>query len=111
MSPPRLEFSRRAIRWFLSAALLALAPKCLLCVAPYAGLGVALGLGGPELCGASADSPGAWASSLAWLGLASGFSAIGMHVAICRLKPRANGGLETPRICNSRAATTVIFPS
>ncbi|HEY0864628.1 MAG TPA: hypothetical protein VGD97_11030 [Lacunisphaera sp.] len=38
--------------WLLPAALLAVAPKCLLCVLAYAGLGAALGLGGPELCGA-----------------------------------------------------------
>lgn len=54
--PSRLvEFLRRARarpgRWLLSAAGLALAPKCLLCLAGYAGLGTALGLAGPELCG------------------------------------------------------------
>ncbi|MBI3884126.1 MAG: hypothetical protein HY302_00085 [Opitutae bacterium] len=38
----------------MPAALLALTPKCVLCVAAYVGLGAALGLGGPELCGGSA---------------------------------------------------------
>jgi hypothetical protein len=58
--------------WLLPAALLTLTPKCLLCIAAYAGLGAGLGLGGPEICGASAGSPGSWASSLAWLGAALG---------------------------------------
>jgi hypothetical protein len=39
--------------WLLPAALFAVAPKCLLCVIAYAGLGTALGLGGPELCGST----------------------------------------------------------
>ncbi len=55
--PPRLaELFRRRSGWLTGAAFLALAPKCLLCLAAYAGLGAAVGLGGPEPCGA-ADSP------------------------------------------------------
>src|SRR5688572_12040605 len=80
-SPPmpsrRAEFSRRAVRWLGPAALLALAPKCVLCVLAYAGLGAALGLGGPEICGATAGAPATWATSLAWLGVASGLGAFG----------------------------------
>lgn len=49
MSRPRLEILRG---WLVPAALFAVAPKCFLCVLAYAGLGAALGLGGPELCGA-----------------------------------------------------------
>ena len=46
---------RRVVRWLWPAALLALTPKCVLCVLAYAGLGSVLGLGGgPELCGAPA---------------------------------------------------------
>jgi hypothetical protein len=48
----------------------ALAPKCLLCVAAYAGLGAALGLGSREMCGPPAGSTGAWASPLGLLGAA-----------------------------------------
>jgi hypothetical protein len=44
-------------RWLVPAALFALTPKCVLCVLAYTGLGVALGLGGPELCGATAAAP------------------------------------------------------
>lgn len=36
-------------------ALLALLPKCLLCVLACIGLGGAVGLAGPELCGAAPD--------------------------------------------------------
>ena len=79
----RIELSRRVARWLLPAALLALTPKCLLCVLAYVGLGAALGLGGPELCGASVGSPGSWASSLAWLGAAGGLGMVGF-LASCR---------------------------
>jgi hypothetical protein len=54
MPRPTLEILRG---WLLPAALLAVTPKCLLCVLAYAGLGAALGLGGPELCGAPDRSP------------------------------------------------------
>jgi hypothetical protein len=56
MSPRRTEFFRRVGRWAGAAALVTLMPKCLLCVLGYAGLGAALGLGGPELCGAGTES-------------------------------------------------------
>ncbi len=56
MPSPRPESSRRAVRWLLPAAALALAPKCLLCVLAYTGLAAALGLAGPELCGAPTSS-------------------------------------------------------
>jgi hypothetical protein len=46
--------------WLIPAALLALAPKCVLCVLAYAGLGAALGLGGPELCGATNGATISW---------------------------------------------------
>ncbi|HEY8993193.1 MAG TPA: hypothetical protein VIM71_00795 [Lacunisphaera sp.] len=52
--PPRpVEFIRRLCGSLLPAALLAVAPKCVLCLAAYAGIGAVLGLGGPEICGAS----------------------------------------------------------
>jgi len=56
----------------MPAALLALMPKCLLCLAAYAGLGAALGLGGPEICGAPSGltmSPWALAFSLSAVAL------------------------------------------
>jgi hypothetical protein len=59
----------RAVRWLLPAALLALAPKCLLCLAAYAGLGTALGLGGGELCGAPASAMESW---MRWLPVIAG---------------------------------------
>jgi hypothetical protein len=61
------------------AALLALAPKCLLCVLAYGGLGAAIGIGAPELCGAPAAAPASWAASLAWLGVAGGLIAFGFR--------------------------------
>jgi hypothetical protein len=83
MSSPRPEFSRRAVRWLLPAALLALTPKCILCVLAYTGIGVALGLGGPEICGASDGLPVSWSSMLAWLGVAGALGTVGC-LASCR---------------------------
>lgn len=65
---PESRSASRAGRWLLPAALLALAPKCVACVLAYVGLGAALGLGGPELCGGAADSAVWWPAALAWLG-------------------------------------------
>lgn len=58
----------RPAAWLLSAAGLALMPKCLLCLAAYAGIGALLGLTGPEICG-GAGGPSItqavpWVSSL-----------------------------------------------
>ncbi len=75
----------RAVRWLWPTALLALIPKCFLCVLGYAGLGVALGLGGPELCGAPAGGPGAGLGLLALSALVLG--AIGFRF-ICRSRRR-----------------------
>lgn len=91
MRSRRIEFflaSRvgRAVRWLLPTALLALTPKCLLCVAAYVGLGAALGLGGPEMCGAPAGLTPSWASSLAWLGGAAGLGVIGWLTSCGRLR-------------------------
>jgi hypothetical protein len=80
MSPPRLEFSRRAARWLLPAAALALAPKCLACVLAYAGIATALGFGGPEMCGAPGGGTGSWPTLLAVFGLAVG--ALGLFVTL-----------------------------
>lgn len=66
--PIRTETGRRRCRWLIPAAGLALAPKCLLCVLGYTGLGTVLGLGGPELCGAPGLTP-PWVTGLGLLGL------------------------------------------
>ena len=47
------ETFRRPILPLASAAAFALAPKCAFCVLAYAGIGTALGLSGPEICGAA----------------------------------------------------------
>jgi len=58
--------------------LLAITPKCLMCVLAYVGLGAALGFGGPEICGASGGTQAPWASSLALLGAVCGSGAFGI---------------------------------
>ncbi|MFO1448819.1 MAG: hypothetical protein U1F61_11745 [Opitutaceae bacterium] len=78
MPSPRLDAGCRAARWLLPTALVALAPKCALCLIAYIGLGTALGLSGPELCGASNAGPNAWASWLAWLGVCGAVGALGL---------------------------------
>lgn len=50
-------------RWVGPALLVALAPKCVLCLLGYVGFAASLGLAGPELCGAAGD-----ARSFSWLG-------------------------------------------
>ncbi len=76
MSWPKLE---RVRRWIGPAALLAVVPKCAFCVLAYSGLATALGLGGPELCGARSDASGnlaGWlipsALAASWVGLRAG---------------------------------------
>jgi hypothetical protein len=70
----------------MPAAALALMPKCLLCVLAYAGLGAALGLNGPEICGALPGSPGSWMSSLALPG------AVLLIIALAATKIKARSG-------------------
>ena len=46
------------VRWLPLGAAAALAPKCVLCLGAYAGVGALLGLRlGPEFCRAPADPP------------------------------------------------------
>ena len=47
------EFRRRPVRALVSVGLLALTPKCGVCLLAYAGLGALIGLRGPEICGAA----------------------------------------------------------
>lgn len=71
---PRLRKLRHCLlRWLVPGALIALAPKCVLCLAAYLGLGAALGLTGTEICGApdSATLPTA-------LWFLAGASAVGL---------------------------------
>jgi hypothetical protein len=70
------ELVYRALRWLCPAALLALAPKCLLCVLAYAGLGAAFKLGGREICGAPNESPLSWPAIVTWLGVAVFISSV-----------------------------------
>jgi hypothetical protein len=79
MSPRLADILRRPGSWLATGALVALAPKCLLCVIAYAGLGTLFGLGGPEICGASSGAATSWASWLPLSGVmlgASGFLTI-----------------------------------
>ena len=68
----------RLPRWLLPTALLALVPKCVLCVLAYAGIG-ALGWGGPELCGASPASDVDWARSVPLIAAVAGGAGWLMH--------------------------------
>jgi hypothetical protein len=56
--PRSVDLLRPAGRRLAAGLFLVAAPKCLLCLAAYAGLGTALGLGGQELCGAPAEGAG-----------------------------------------------------
>lgn len=64
------ERLRSACRWLIPVALLAVTPKCFLCVTAYLGLGAVLGLGGPEICGAAGTGlPSVTALSVPWVPL------------------------------------------
>ena len=65
-------------------ALLALAPKCVLCVLAYAGLGAALGIRDPEICGETAGPRGPWAPALAAIGVA--LASLALLAALRRLR-------------------------
>ncbi|MBL9203843.1 MAG: hypothetical protein JNN01_02060 [Opitutaceae bacterium] len=56
----------KALRWSAVLATVALAPKCLLCLAAYAGLGISLGLNlaSIEVCGAPPTAPN---TAILWL--------------------------------------------
>lgn len=84
----RAETGRRLLRWTSAAALFALAPKCLACLAAYAGLGAALGakLAGPELCGASAATLPATSAGLTLLGSTA---SLALLLRFARIKPGA----------------------
>ena len=71
-------------------AVLALMPKCLLCAAAYLGVGAALGLTGPEICGARP------ATFPMWLWVIFGLSLVIGPVCIFRIA-RARTGVESPR--------------
>lgn len=60
MLPRLVESVRGARGWVVLAALLAAAPKCVLCLLAYTGLAAALGFAGPELCGAPAGPAVPW---------------------------------------------------
>jgi len=64
------EIPRRPFRALGSFALLALCPKCVVCLLAYADLGAVLGLRSTEICGATAGSLDLWVSSFAGFGVA-----------------------------------------
>lgn len=92
----RAEYIRRAARLVLPAALLALSPKCALCLLAYAGLGTAVGLGGREWCGTPPNAPLGWATSLAWLGLVGAITCFSFFLAASRRAHAVNGKPSSP---------------
>jgi hypothetical protein len=94
----RAEFLRRPLRPLAPLALLALAPKCVVCLLAYAGLGAALGLRTPEICGAAAGGRGSWALSVAGAGGAlatARFIARYRRLRLPRLHPLPGRGLRS----------------
>jgi hypothetical protein len=64
-------FFRQPFRPLAAVSVLALAPKCVLCLAAYAGLGALLGIRSREMCG-SAGPGWPWGEALAGAALAVG---------------------------------------
>lgn len=71
---PRVKPLPRFRRWLFPAALFALAPKCLVCVLGYLGVGAALGLVGPEFCGAPERSALPLVVAWAWFASVAGLA-------------------------------------
>lgn len=82
----RAELRRRGCRPLASVALLALAPKCAVCLLAYAGLGAALGLRRAEICGAAVGWQRPWAAAQAAAVLALG--TLGLLAAVRRKASR-----------------------
>src|ERR1035438_1651125 len=87
------EILRRPFRPLASVALLTLAPKCVVCVLAYAGIGAVLGLRGPEICGATVGSRGSWVSPLAVFGVALGI--VGLLASLGSRRHRSRGHFDT----------------
>jgi len=84
MSPRVLELRRPRFRWMVPGAIVILAPKCVLCLAAYLGIGSTLGWTGAEICSAQNTGP---MHNVAWLvvgAVALGVGALVVHAgAIC----------------------------
>lgn len=76
MSRWLIKIRRRPFRSLGPVALLALTPKCAVCVLAYAGIGAALGLSGPEICGGAIGAPTPWASPFVISGVALGIAGL-----------------------------------
>jgi hypothetical protein len=96
MSSWLTKLFRRAVRWLWPAALLALTPKCVLCLLAYAGIGTALGLGGPEICGVASGTMSPWVSSFVLVGVT-----VGVIVHYTRRHK------DTPRVHNSEETASI----
>jgi hypothetical protein len=77
MSRSPVEILRGSLRWLPAAALVAVAPKCIVCLAAYLGVGATLGVkfAGPEICGAPART---LEGAIAWFSMAG--AAVGIFV-------------------------------
>jgi hypothetical protein len=87
MNPRRSQPSERArdLRgWLVPAALLALIPKCALCLLAYAGLGTLFGIGRQELCGETKRTPAYWL-----IGMIGVIAVLGAGHFLRRLRHRA----------------------
>ena len=97
------EHACRLRRWLIPATVLALVPKCLLCGLAYAGLGTALGLGGPEICGATGPEQ-SWTTALPVLGLITASTL--MLLRGNRLRP-GRGAVHSPGSTSSSSTSKI----
>jgi hypothetical protein len=86
MSPRVLEFRRHLLRWLVPGAIVALAPKCVLCLIAYLGLGTALGRAGAEICGGQGSETMHGAAWFVVAGLALGLGALALRACGSCLK-------------------------
>jgi hypothetical protein len=86
------EALRRPFRPLATAALVALAPKCMVCVLAYAGIGALLGIRSPEICGAASGPRTPWETLPTAIGVALGIIAV---FAVVRSRRSSSRGRRT----------------
>ena len=87
-------------RGLAALAIIAIAPKCVICVAGYLGLGAVFGLGGPEICGAVNEAGVSRPTTLIVAGacVATGAAGLALRNRFTRARqPRVTGsGISQP---------------
>lgn len=93
--PPQRRGIRTGLRPWIVGLLVLITPKCLLCLAAWAGAGTAFGIGAVELCGATTTSS---PLTTAWLlPLAAGIGLVALFRRSRRPPPARDHATQAPK--------------